>query len=116
MAQVRIFTFPGLVSAPVVSGSRLSTDSVQMLKWPYLGGELLTPDTVTPVTSLAGTASAATQVAYVQVQPGKTVTYEVSTGNGAVRLATASSPTLIGDAMIQFGPGWQLSVLEITVT
>lgn len=113
-ATVKVFTFSGLVSAPVVSGTRLSYDSIQLLKFPYLGRQTLsTTDPAVDETDVA-TAPAGTQIAFIQVQPGKSVAYEVTPEGHDFRPATTDSPVLTGDSTLQFGPGWRLSVLEVT--
>ena len=111
-AAVRIFSFQGLVPAPVVAGDRLSYDSVQLLKWPALGRDLLSCDTSTPDTSEA--APAKTALALIQVEAGKTVYYEVIPDNYDLVAASSTSPTLSGQTTIQFGPGWRISVLEVS--
>ena len=112
--EVKLFAYSGLIPAPVVAGNRLSYDSVQLLKNPYLAGEVLSsPDSATADTSSTATAPAETQIALVQVQPGKRVGYEVTPGGRDARIATAASPTLQGETTIQFGPGWVLSVIEL---
>ena len=114
--QVKLFCYAGLVSAPVVSGTRQSFDSVMMFKNPYLGSQALSSaDTSTAATSSAVSAPSGTEIALIQVQNGKRVGYEVTTGPEAtLRVATSSSPTLAGDATVQFGPGWRISVIELT--
>lgn len=111
-AVVRIFTVSGLVPAPVVAGDRLSYDSVQLIKWPLLGRDLLNCDTSTADTSDASAAPAATRMALIQVQAGKTVHYELFPENADVTAATDASPTLSGQTTVEFGPGWRISVLE----
>ena len=113
-AAVRLFTFQGLVPAPVVAGDRLSYDSVQLLKWPALGRDLLSCDTATPDTSDATSAPAKTSLALIQVEAGKTVHYEITPENYDAVVADSTSPTLSGQTTIQFGPGWRISVLEVT--
>ena len=113
-AAVRLFAFQGLVPAPVVAGDRLSYDSVQLLKWPSLGRDLLSCDTGTADTSEASAAPDKTQLALIQVEAGKTIHYEVIPANYDVTAASSTSPTLSGQTTIQFGPGWRISVLEVT--
>lgn len=112
-AIVRLFTHAALISAPVSPASgRLSTDSVSQLKQPYLAKEQLTATTGSAVTSSAATAPSHTKLLVVQVQEGKTVNYEITTENATLVEAVASSPTLTGDQVFQFGAGWRISFLE----
>jgi hypothetical protein len=111
-AAVRLFCFQGLVPAPVVAGDRLSYDSVQLLKWPALGRDLLSCTTGATDISEATAAASKTALALIQVEAGKTIHYEIIPENAAVVEADETSPTLSGQTTIQFGPGWRLSVLE----
>ncbi len=113
-AAVRIFTLDGVAVAPVVSGTRLSYDSVQLLKLPYLGKDLLSCTTVSSDTSEAAAATDKTNLAFVQVEAGKSVHYELSPQGQDLRTVDNTSPILRGDATVIFGPGWRLSVLEVT--
>lgn len=110
-ATCRMFTFSGLMTAPVASGSKnFSTDSVGLLKYPYLANE-----TITASGSAQSTASALSpngvQVMLVQVQQGKAVHIEVNTPNRSVA-ATVNSPIVTGDQIFKFGEGWSISLLE----
>lgn len=113
-AIVRIYTHSGLVTAPVApSGGRFTSDSVAQLKQPYLSKERLTANDSTSVTSSAGPNKS--ELVLIQVQPGKTVHYEVTTGNiGTPIEADVDSPTMSGDTVMQYGAGWVLSFLEST--
>lgn len=114
-AIVRISMYASLITAPVAGSSgRLSTDSVGLLKQPRLGGEKLTVSN-TSVPSLSATAASGTQLALVQVQPGKVVHYEVTPQPDADILpATDTCPTIEGSTIVNFGPGWRISFLENT--
>lgn len=113
-AQVKLYTFLGLVPAPMSGGNTLHYDSVMMFKNPYLGGEVITSaDTSTAASSSAATAPTGTAIAMLQVQPGKRVGYEVTPAGFTERVATSSSPTVTGDQTIHFGPGWTISVIEL---
>ena len=113
--SVRVYTHAGLSTPPVVgSNGRLSTDSVSLLKNPYLGGEVIAPDTSTAATSSAATAPDGTRIAYVQVPPGSRAYYEVTPANHDLRTATSSSPIIEGNVVMEFGPGWRLSALEVS--
>lgn len=112
-AAVRIFTSSGLSTAPVVAGSRLSYDSVQLLKWPLLGRDLLSCDTVTADLSELSSAPDKTGVAYIQVEQGKSVHYEVIPAGFDVVVASTTSPIMSGTNTLEFGPGWRISVREV---
>lgn len=112
-ANVRIHTYSGLYSPTHNSSGRFVTDSVAMLKLPYLAGEVLTPDTSTAAASAAATAEAGTVLAQITVEPGKRVYYEVTPANADLATATSSSPIMEGTTQIQFGEGWKASFLEV---
>ena len=111
-AVVRVFYHAGLTTATVAAGTRFSTDSVAMLKQPYIERA-----SVTATDSAAQSVAAApskTTLAYVQVQEGKTVHYEVNPETRSVS-ADTSSPLLSGTTQIECGPGWSFSFLEHVV-
>lgn len=113
-AEVKLFTFTGLVPAAMSGGTTLHYDSVMMFRHPYLGGEVVTSaDTATAASSSAATAPTGTTIALLQCQPGKRVGYEVTPGGHTVRVATSASPTITGDQTINFGPSWTISVIEL---
>lgn len=113
-AIVRIFPHSGLITAPVAAGSgRLSTDSVGLLKQPPLGREKLTTDTTTVASSSAATASnTSTRIVFIQVQANKIVHYECTPEGQELVEAGDTSPTITGETVLQFGPGWRISFLE----
>jgi len=116
-AIVRVFIHTGLISAPVSSsGGRYTTDSVSQLKQPYKAREKLTVSSTAMTTSASITASIPNiALAFVQVQPGKRVHYEVTPGTAAaVTDADSSSPIMEGDTLLQIGPDYRLSFLENT--
>ena len=113
-ALVHFFTSQGLETAPV-SGNVLTYDSVQYLKEPLLGRDLLSCDSSTADQSEASAAPVNTGIAYVQIQPGKTVFYEITPANEATLIpAAATSRYASGNLTLKFAPGWRLSVLEKT--
>lgn len=112
--SVRVYTHAGLSTPPVVgSNGKLSLDSVSVLKQPYLGGEVVTPDTSTAATTAAATAPSGTRIAYIQIPPGSRAYYEV-TPSGDLRTATSSSPIIEGNVTVESGPGWRYSFLEVS--
>lgn len=113
--KVRIFSHSGLVTAHVSAGGRFASDSVGLLKYPYLGKESLTATTGSAQSSAAGTAPDATKVLNVQVEEGKAVHIEVNPPNRTTA-ATVGSPIIRGDNIFNFGESWTISVLEHTVT
>lgn len=111
-ATVRLFSVSGLSTAPVVSGTRLAYDSVQLLKWPILGRDVLTCTGATTDTSEDSAAPDRSALAYIQVESGKSVHYEVIPANYETVEADTTSPILSGNTTIEWGPGWRISVLE----
>lgn len=108
-ANVLVFYHSGLTTAHVAAGTRFTTDSVGMLKQPYIGR-----DDVAANTSAAQASSAApdgTKVAYLQVQEGKAVHIEVNPANRSSE-ADTTSPYISGDVTIECGPGWTFSFFE----
>lgn len=112
-ATVHIFTFAGLTTAPVVSGDRYSTDSIQYLKEPILGRDKLECDEGAADASEHAASPTAAKVAYVQVEPGKTVYYEITSDNmDALVEANDTSRYAAGNFTLQWGSNWRLSVKE----
>ena len=112
---VRSFTYSGLMTANVVNsgGGRYSSDSVFLLKPPYLSNETLTANTVTAVTSAVATSTPnEIRLLQVQVAPGGRVHYEVTPQGHTLREATTDSPVISGDQLMHFGTGWRISFLE----
>lgn len=108
-AAVRVFFHAGVTTAAVAAGTRYTTDSVAMLKQPYVGRA-----SVTAVTGEAQSTSAApngTKIAYVQVQEGKAVHYEINPENRSTP-ADTSSPILSGSTQFECGSNWTLSFRE----
>ena len=112
-ATVRVFYHAGLTTAAVAAGTRYATDSVSMLKQPYAARSSVTVDTGTPQSTSA--APNAAKIAYVQVQEGKAVHYEVNPPNRSTP-ADTGSPVLKGSTQIEIGPEWTISFLEHTVS
>jgi hypothetical protein len=112
--EVHFFTHDGIVTAPVVGGNNYTTDSLLYLRQPYKGADKLSCESGTPDTSEASAAPAGGNIAYIQVQPGKTVHYEVTPTNYELRVANSNSPYMAGNMTMPWGEGWRLSVLEKT--
>lgn len=108
-AAVRVFFHQGVTTATVAAGTRFTTDSVAMLKQPYIARSLVEASTGAAAVSAAAPPKAT--VAYVQVQEGKAVHYEVNPENRTAD-ADTSSPLLTGATQLECGPGWTFSFLE----
>lgn len=113
-AQVRIYAYPGLASIPIVAGgaTRPLNDGLYVLAAPYLGSELLEPDTSSAANSDPLNAPAKTRCLQVQVQPGKSIHHEITPANQTLRVATATSPIIRGETTLYFAEGYRISVLE----
>lgn len=116
-ARVSIFAVTGLATAPVKSSAnRYTDDGVSLVIWPYLGKEELSCDEVVVASSAAANAPSKTTLLWVEVQPGKRVAFEVTAGGQTLRVATSQSPRIEGQRLIQFGPGFRFSCIEVTAT
>lgn len=114
MATVKVFAHTGVTTAPVASsGGRYTTDSIPLVKQPYLARQTITPDTVTAQSTDADTAPAKTALFMVQIEVGKRVAIEVNPQNRSVA-ADANSPSYSGTVTIEAGPGWTLSIIEVS--
>jgi hypothetical protein len=110
-AIVRIFGISGLLTAEVQS-NRGHTDSVQLIKYPVLGRDLLNCTTTSSDVSELSASPSGANLAMVQVQAGKTVHFEVIPTSYPLVEADETSPTMSGQQMLQWGPGWRISVRE----
>ncbi len=110
-ASVGIFFHSALIAAPTVVGSSKTDDTVLLLKQPPLARDLLSCTSSDADTSDA--APAGTQIAYVQVQQGKRVYYEVTPAGHTPRAPDSGSPILEGNTILQCGPGWQIAAREV---
>jgi hypothetical protein len=110
-AVVRIFTYSEVITAPVAASSgRYSSDSIGLLKNPYLTSDQIEATTAAAVsTALASNTSV--RLVQVQIEPNKIVHYETVPA-GQARTATTASPFISGTVLLSFGPDWQLSLLE----
>lgn len=112
-AIVHFFTFSGLTTAPVVGGDRYSTDSVMYLKETIKGRAKLECDESTSAATDHNASPVGSLVAYVQIQPGRTVYYEITPDNvDELVPADDTSRYASGNLTLQWGTGWRLSVLE----
>lgn len=118
MADVRIFTYSELLTAPVApSSGRFASDSVGLLKQRYLGRDKVTVNTVTPVSTSALAATQHTKLVHILVDPNTIVHYEIfpEGWSGAITEATAASPFMSGTQLFNFGSGWTISFLEASL-
>ena len=115
-ALVRIFSHTGVTTAAVNPGAgRYTTDSIALMKQPYLARQSITATTGSAQsTSSDLTSNSGVRLLNIQVQAGKTVAIEVNPPNRAVD-ADADSPYYSGEVTIECGPNWTLSLKEITV-
>ena len=91
-----------------VGFSRAGNDSNRMLRQPPIGRETLTPD---KPRSVQETAPAGTALLLVQTDHDEPVHYEITPSGQKARPATIDSPTLTGETLVEFGPGWQIEFL-----
>lgn len=118
--NVRIFGHRGLTRLQTDNGQQGGVDSVLALQQPYVWGQSLTV-TVGGAAVLSSVGAPAnpvlsqdpTTLLRIEVADGQTIGYEVNEGNRNVT-ATAASPRLSGKDVIQFGPTWRLSVIDMT--
>lgn len=112
---VRIFTHAGVVSVPITSQNLAASDgALVLLKQPYAGSDSLSCDTSTADASEVSAAPTSVKLALIEVETGKTVAYEVTPAGWDLRTATANSPRLTGSRVIEYGPQWRLSCLEVS--
>lgn len=110
---VRMFYHSGLATAEVAAGTRYATDSVSMLKQPYLGRQKISAGASA---TLSAAAPSKTKLAFIQVEAGKAVHFEVNPNSDTARTADTDSPILTGQTQLEFGEGWTLSLMEATVS
>lgn len=117
MAQVRVYAYAGLVSVPLAPGgvTRPTGDSLHVLNNPYLAGEVLEPSTGSAVHSVLATAPPKTRMLAVQIEPGKSIHYEITPASQVLREATTASPIIRGDTIVNFGENYRFSALESSV-
>lgn len=105
-----------MTTAFVAAGTKYASDSIGLLKMPYIARESITATTgAAQSTSAALTANTGTKLLFVQVQAGKTVAIEICPPNRTTQ-ADTDSPYYQGDVIFECGPSWTISVKEITVS
>lgn len=114
-ALVRCFSFTGVTTAPVNAASgRYTSDSVSLMKNPYLARQSITASTGSAQNTSAELTPSHAKLLQVQIQPGKIVAIEVNPPNRSAE-ADVDSQYFSGDIMLECGPGWTLSIREIAV-
>lgn len=108
---VNVFFYSGTAQAFRASGTAFASDSVSLLKQPYLARDQVSA-TSTAASSAAAPSGA--RIAEIQVEDGKAVHYEVNPPSRAVD-ADASSPAGSGTFQLEAGTGWTISFYEKTV-
>lgn len=110
---VRCFYHTGTTTAPVsASGGRFTSDSVMLVKQPYLERDSVTVNTGTPQSIDA--APAACKLLVVQVQEGRAAHMEINPPNRSTA-ADTGSPIVSGTVHLEFGPDWTASFLECEI-
>lgn len=115
---VRIFGHRGVTRVPSDKGVEGGTDSVQVLQQPYVWAQALTVTVGGSAVSSAVAAPAGltldpTTMLHVEIPDGQIIGYEVNEGTRNVA-ATANSPRTSVADNLQFGPGYTLSVIDMT--
>lgn len=118
--NVRIFGHRGVTRLQTDQGQQGGLDSALVLQQPYLWQQTLTV-TSGGATAVSSTVAAIptgltidpTAMLHVEVPDGFIVGYEVNEGTRSTA-ASANSPRLSVAGNIQFGPGWTLSVIDMT--
>lgn len=110
---VRCFFYPGIVAAIQPQIVQQSTDSVFMLRDPYISGQKLTSNGATEVAATA--APAGTKLIRVEVDDGNTIRYEIRMG-GNVRVASTNSPTLSGREILFASDGAVFAFCDAAAT
>jgi hypothetical protein len=100
--SVRIFAYSGIVAALQPQTVQASSDSVYMLRDPYISGQKLTSNGATEVASVA--LPAGTKILRVEVDDGNTIRYEIRAG-GNNRVASTDSPALSGREILYAADG-----------
>lgn len=111
-ATVRAFYHAGVTTAKVRGGTMFASDSVGLVKQPYLARDSVTVDDGTAQSIDASPTG--TTLLMVQIQEGKAVHIEINPPNRSTA-ADTGSPIYSGDVTFEFGPTWSASFLEHVV-
>lgn len=115
MAQVRCFAYTGVL--PLVQGS---DNGVKVMHTAftfagrYLARQNLTVSESPAVNSDAAVlgANAHARILRVQCDPGVRCHYELIPAGYSLTEADTSSPVLSGSDILEWGPGWRISLLQ----
>lgn len=110
---VRIFTYPGIVAAIQPQIVQQSSDSVFMLRDPYIGGQKLTSNGATEVASTP--LDTGTHVLRIEVDDGNTIRYEIRMGPNT-RPASTGSPSISGREIIFASAGAVFAFVDASAT
>lgn len=120
--NTRIYGHAGVTRLQSDQGQQGGTDSALVLVQPYLwgqsinltvGGAASASTPAAPGTFVPPHSTDSTTVLHIEVPDGQIIGYEVNNGNRAVT-ASATSPRLSVSGNIAFGPGWTISVIDMT--
>jgi len=110
---VRLFTFSEIITAPVSATSgRYSTDSVGLLKYPYLARQTISAGASATTANASLTSNNNCQLLQVQVDPGGVVHIELTARATDITEATTDSLYISGTQLFKIGPNWSISLLE----
>ena len=107
---VRLFA-RGPLNYAAVNPRSLDTSGTLILPEPYLAKESLTASTGAAVNSASPLAATGARLLQMQIDGSAEVHVAVSGGNGTPT-ATTTDPVYAGDCLLDWGPGYMISVLE----
>ncbi len=108
--KVRVHAYQGLKDIPKVLPTQFSSDSVSILREPYLWGQTLDSAGAVPVPSAAD-LTANVKVLRVEVADDQSIRYEIKNAANT-RAAGANSPKLSGVDIFEFAPGWTFEFVD----
>lgn len=116
--NVRIFGHKGVTRLRIDDGQQGGTDSALVLQQPYVWGAALTLTVgggalSSSVAHPTGYTNDPTTLLRIEIPNGQEIGYEVNEANRTVT-ATSASPRMSVSGNIQFGPGWTLSIIDMT--
>jgi len=107
--NVRIFGFRGINIVPQINLRQLASDSVSNLVWPYEWRQCMIVGRRSTWSKAESPDLAA--VLRIEIPDGCTIRYELNPPNREVA-ATLESPSLSGKEILDWGPGWTISVID----
>lgn len=114
--NARIYGHRGVRRLVTDQGQQGGTDSAIVLLQPYVWAQSLAVTgsaLSSTVAAPAGFTSDPTTMLHIEVPDGFIIGYEVNEGTRSVA-ASALSPRMSVSGNIDFGPGWTLSVIDMT--